>query len=430
MNKSASTSFGRAVWGSLGLVILPLLLIADTWWAERTGWSLQAAGAFRLFYLLSLASVVVVAFTLLVGPIRRWIASRAVQLWLLSGGTLVGLLLGDAAVIPLVSPRAPFHLRTPGAVYQFNPNSVRSLPGVVGEASSTINSAGIRGPELPAETSSYRILCIGGGSTEGLYLDDDECWPHQLMTQLNRPDGNPVWVGNAGAIDFATGHHLRFLRDSALAGQMDCVIVMPGVNDLMRLLLGLDMGKGTPPLWFRSSVVDLLKEIWLVHLGHGVLADFTGDDLIFKKRYGREINEPAAGIDLDAAVEAYAQRLRELVAVAKERGLRVVLVSEPALWDFDLSPQAKSRLRFARTVDPRQWELLRADALREEMDRYNDAVEKVANEYGVEFVDASAQMSGLERYFYDDFDLSEAGAAMLAKLIAEKVQVPPPREKQ
>jgi lysophospholipase L1-like esterase len=432
MKEVEKSGFGSVLGGSLGLILLPLLLVADTWWATRHGWPLRAAGAFRLFYLLSLASIVLVGFSWLIRPIRRWIAAHAAQLWLLSGGTIIGLLLGDLAVIPLVSPRAPFHLRTPDAVYSFNPNSVRSLPGVVGEAASTINSDGIRGPELPAKSEAYRILCIGGGATEGLYLDDDECWPAQLMQQLNQGAGKPVWVGNAGVIDFSSGHHLRFVRDSAEPAEVDCIVIMAGVNDLMRLLLGLDQGEGTPPIWFRSALVDLLKEIWLVHLGHGVLADYTGDDLIFKKRYGREIQAPTNGdgeeigpSDFDAALQAYAARLRDLVAVAKARGQRVVLVSEPALWDFDLSPQAKSRLRFARTVDPREWNMMRADALREEMDRYNDELQKVAEEQDVEFVDASAKMSGLERYFYDDFDLSEAGAAMLAKLVAEQVQSKP-----
>ena len=62
-------------------------------------------------------------------------------------------------------PSNRFHMKAPGFTYQFNPNP-KATPGIFGQSHYTINSLGIRGPELPADRSVYRILCIGGSTTE------------------------------------------------------------------------------------------------------------------------------------------------------------------------------------------------------------------------------------------------------------------------
>ena len=48
----------------------------------------------------------------------------------------------------------------------------------------------------------------------------------------------PVWVGNIGRSGFCTTEHLKFIQDSPLIGEIDCVVLLVGYNDLIRLLHG------------------------------------------------------------------------------------------------------------------------------------------------------------------------------------------------
>ena len=45
---------------------------------------------------------------------------------------------------------------------------------------------------------NYRILTLGGSSTECLVLDQTEAWPQLLQDRLNETNKYQVWVGNAG----------------------------------------------------------------------------------------------------------------------------------------------------------------------------------------------------------------------------------------
>ena len=117
------------------------------------------------------------------------------------------------------------------------------MPGIEGESRFTVNSLGIRGPELPPREAAYRILCVGGSTTECLYLDDTESWPHLLMEMLSQQRyRQPVWVGNIGMSGYSTVHHLKFLSEDDLRKQIDCVLFMVGANDFGTFLrFGISM---------------------------------------------------------------------------------------------------------------------------------------------------------------------------------------------
>ena len=57
------------------------------------------------------------------------------------------------------------------------------MPGVEGPSRFRVNSRGLRGDE-PPEGDAHRVLCVGGSTTECLYLDQEESWPGLLQTLL------------------------------------------------------------------------------------------------------------------------------------------------------------------------------------------------------------------------------------------------------
>jgi lysophospholipase L1-like esterase len=164
--------------------------------------------------------------------------------------------------------------------------------------------------------------------------------------------------------------------------------------------------------------VELIRETWNVTFKRGLTMDTTGESLR-TMRLALPIAPPSATIPWQEVLAAYRQRLTEIVAAAQRRGVRLLLVSQPALWDNNLSPYHARRYWLARLDPPRPWDELSAAPLREHLNRFNREMQNVAAATQTPFLDAARSMNGRPEYFYDDYHFSEKGNEFLAKLIAD-----------
>ena len=115
------------------------------------------------------------------------------------------------ATLRSLSRGSDFAVWQPGLAFTFHPDSAL-MPGIEGASRFSINASGIRGDAF-SESQSYRILALGGSTTEGLYLDDNETWAYGLQQRLNEGRQTPdVWVGNVGKSGRNTRHHVFQLR--------------------------------------------------------------------------------------------------------------------------------------------------------------------------------------------------------------------------
>ena len=402
--------------GWLGASALGWLAAADWAWARLQGWSGQGEGPWPWFVLPAVGLVALSLGASLHGAVRGWLGRHAARLWLASAALLIGLWIAEVG-LRWTPGWAPFHGRPPGTVYRFEPDYI-VLPGVQGMAHSSMNPWGMRGTAPPDRSAAYRVVCLGGSSTECLFLDDSETWPAQLQARWKRPEG-ASWVGSVAVSDFDSGHHLRWLEQSPLVPEVDCVVVLVGAGDLVRGLLGIDSGWPAPPHLLQLDTLNLCKQIWNVRLGHGLLVDAEGR-LLMQNRRDRSIEPPPGGWQPDKLIAEYRDRLSKLCEAARSRQVRLVCVTEPVLWDDFLGGEACKRMWLARTEPaPRSWEVLRPGKLREAIDLYNLALLEVCRRENVEVVDAASVLSGMEAYFYDDYHLNEQGCAMLGTLLAE-----------
>jgi len=102
-------------------------------------------------------------------PLKNW--ALIVGSFLLPIFTLALILEG---AFRWVVPSSPwFYVHPPGKVARFQPLP-GTMPGIEGESIFKINFQGIRGNAFTAEKKEYRILTLGGSSTECLYLDERE----------------------------------------------------------------------------------------------------------------------------------------------------------------------------------------------------------------------------------------------------------------
>src|SRR5262245_60903990 len=117
----------------------------------------------------------------------------------------------------------------------------RSLPGLPVVVRTEINADGERGDALPEDWSrSWRVLVLGGSSTECHYVDQPSTWPAVAQRFLNRAANlellgvRRAHVGNVGR-SLATCRHLNRMLERILprTERLDAVVIMAGAADLV-----------------------------------------------------------------------------------------------------------------------------------------------------------------------------------------------------
>jgi len=152
---------------------------------------------------------------------------------LLGAGSLAfSLAVGELALRLLLPAPTDYCVWLPSRTYRFEPDPA-IMPGVHGPSECFVNASGLRGDELPSD-STYRILTVGGSTTECLYLDQGESWPARLQQKLNAGHAtHRAWVGNAGRSGLTTREHLLQLEHLlSPARRIECVVLLVGFNDL------------------------------------------------------------------------------------------------------------------------------------------------------------------------------------------------------
>lgn len=160
-------------------------------------------------------AVVLAAAFLLIIAIRRKLAAKLSVAVLVS---LVVLALAEGLIGILMAPRGRdfvWYVSPPNHQIHVQPTN---LIGIASDGAFSTNSQGLCGPEF-SKDDDYRILCIGGSTTECLYLDDRAAWPALLAGGLNGEDER-VRIGNAGRAGLNSYGHIALVKHLPEARQV------------------------------------------------------------------------------------------------------------------------------------------------------------------------------------------------------------------
>jgi lysophospholipase L1-like esterase len=315
------------------------------------------------------------------------------------------------------------------------------LPGVSPEGVFSTNSRGLRGPEF-SQTDNARLLCIGGSTTECLYLDDAKTWPRKLANILNehRPG---VWVGNGGRSGTLVVDHVTALANLPEAKQVDCWVVLAGIND-MGNQLRRSYDQAVRRTWSRTFAYrrpgllsrprrPLQRNLFLFELLENVrdrikLAmkgeDFTAfqdrkatwiHELRQRRAQGRKIDKLPP---MDGYLAEYEQQLIRLIALARHHDKQLVLITQPTLWQQAM-PDELEDLTLAGELD--QGEFLSTARRAEAMAMYNQRMIDVARREQVLCVDMADRLPKSTETFYDDCHFNEPGAQAFAEHLAQRL---------
>lgn len=398
--------------GLVGLLAPPAVLLADTFFAIRRGWRWRDAGPLIVVPAMCALAVVFSLALSIIPPCRRWLAPLAA----LSLSLTLAILLGEGLLL-YVHPAAPIHARRPLQSFEHHPDP-SVFPGTTAPARHSTNRWGLRGVERTEATKGRRILLLGGGAIEGVLLDDDKTVGADLARDLSTP--TEAWqVLSAGRTDASVSQHREFLQRSPVIDQGDVVVVMAGFNELVWSLMNR-APSAAGPSWFESHLIQWAREWWNLRLGQGTVIDDDGKAYAIA-RMGLPMDERVR--DRERELADFKFEIESLIASARQRGVQLILVTQPVLWDELLSPMGKRRLHIARVFPyPRDWSEINPTALREDIDRLNAVVRDVSRRDRIVLVDAAADMNGIETLFISDELLSVAGARRLAELIAQAVR--------
>lgn len=280
----------------------------------------------------------------------------------------------------------------------------------------SFNRFGYRSPEraFGKPPGTRRVLCAGGSTTFDLAAADEaSTWPALLEARLGGVEvwnaGFPGWTSVENLISFA-------LRDGDL--EPEVVVFFQGINDLQpgahlpfdreyvaghaaesRLALGLDL----PPIaWSERSL--LLERV----------RDLLGEEADPWQR----LQAPVAGERRtrlpDEAVTTFERNVRSLVALARARGSRVLLVTQL------LRPRSGSR---AADLDYLAGWLqgLEPSAAQGELDRLAEVLRRHRGE-GVALADAAREIVWEDADFADPMHTTAAGSRKLADYLAPAVE--------
>jgi hypothetical protein len=285
-------------------------------------------------------------------------------------GVGVPLILAEVGLRILSPAPRDYFAMTPNLQATFN--AQLHAKGVEGPALFKINTMGFRSREWSRNRASeYRIICLGGSTTESLLNDQGRIWTTLLEQRLDRlPDGRRVWVGNMGKAGLASQHHIVQLKHLDLYDP-DLIVVLVGSSDFMSRLKQGDSNPGIadqrqdertleeqsfavvpegilwsqPTTWYRGTRLWRLVSVQ----GRSVLASSQRQDQdgLSLERWramrasGKRSNKLPP---LEAALDSYELKLRQMLTLAQNFGVPIVLLTQPSIWREGLTEEEKGQL--------------------------------------------------------------------------------------
>jgi len=365
------------------------------------------------FYLCFAAALCVVGLAALV--LRRRPAGRKLASLFLMMLTFALLEGASAGVVHHVKGRWPWKLWNQNSLLFFRHPYLIGMgkPNVserVFKTRVTQNEYGFRGGPIAPKSSRIRVIALGGSTTYGVYVNDDQTWPALLQQQL----GEKYEVLNFGIPAQSTVEHIILAAFYLPEFHPDIVLIHAGLNDLhvsntpelkpdysnahapMAVgNLGLCPDVNLPPL-------ALLRVVWLglERLGLYPRCEYEQRPQV----------KPSAGID-ERALSLFHRNLDTLIDLCRRLGAKVVLLPQVLLaekvtdgsyqwWTPNISPEA----------------------LPETMRRYNAELAQAASGSGAQYVSGIDAFQWNVSDFADSSHLNAAGNQKFAAIVAAALE--------
>jgi lysophospholipase L1-like esterase len=321
----------------------------------------------------------------------------------------------------------------PNHEYVFHPNS-SIFNGISGESHFTINSLGYRGEKIKNHENEYRILILGGSTSECLYLDDRETWPYLLMKKLDKTtEDKKVVAMNIGKSGHGLRNNLLALKYLPDYYEPDLIILLTGANDVLFKLSRKDAWQPFnesefdntesytfsvfPGYDWKSAMVYKIYNSINLKFEKVKPQDGIGNTLVENrlKRQNAEnwINEIP---DLTLELEDYEKSLERVIDLSNERNSSLIFMTQPYLWKENMTPEEDASLWMTYDFGENYYP---TETMIYSMEEFNNRLLKICESNKNLFcIDLEEIVPKTLDYLYDDMHFNENGASFVAEEIS------------
>lgn len=275
------------------------------------------------------------------------------------------------------------------------------------------NSKGYRSDEFAIEKpqGKIRIVTLGGSTTYGVGVNNNETWPHYLAQEL----GASYEVINMGVPGYSSRENLIQTELDLSALQPDLAIYYIGLNDLRNINIeGLKADYsdfhqpslyGAFGLCKNENLPSLASLKLFVLLGQnlGLIETCANQQIDVKVRAHKGVDEHALSI--------YKQNIERIDSVCEHNGISVLLVPQTLLEEVLL------------TGDYSWWiPYVPSEEMDDMMDTYNSVLKTVADSNGIPFASKVLEHNWTANDFVDLSHFNAAANKKLAEIVANKIQ--------
>ncbi len=206
-------------------------------------------------------------------------------------------------------------------MWRFRP-SITTTSRLFSDLDYTINSSGIRGPEITEPKRGYRIVALGNSCTFGWGVAFEDTWTHQLEGMLNKqlPEV-AIEVINAGVPGYSSHQGKQYLEGELFSLEPDMVLVMLGFNDHYPAGRGKTDSEQKLDNSLLIGAQNMLARLRLYRLIRKAFLSLSSDDA------------PARLDDIHGvkrvSLPEYFTNLREIIRLCRENGVQPVLLQPP-----------------------------------------------------------------------------------------------------
>jgi lysophospholipase L1-like esterase len=274
----------------------------------------------------------------------------------------------------------------------------------------------------PRAPDTFRVLTLGGSTTEDLGKADAERYPNVLQALL----GRAVEVQNRGR-QWYTSRHSLIDYVSYCTTAPDVVVVMHGINDMVRSFAPREFALGDYRAdyshFYGPDILAARPPTLEREIGDRVLAHPRGA-WFSRLLEPVEVDYP---VERFVSIEPFERYLRRLVRIAAHDGAAVVLVTQPSLYKPAMSDSEAHKLWLQRMMFVTEGRFGRKQyaspaSLARAMHAFNDVVRTVATSEHVVLADPDARLPKDLTHFTDDCHFTPTGSRLVAETIAEAIR--------
>lgn len=276
------------------------------------------------------------------------------------------------------------------------------------------------------EKDELRVLMLGGSTTANLHLPEEQRYPYLLEKKLQvvYPQYR-VKVLNAGNDWYSTRHSLINYSTYYYQFKPDIVVIMHAINDLYRSFSPRDFAYGEYDSLYNHFYGPSMQGVdpptftrYLTRMS--VFGDLSEKFISY--------NQTDYRLEDFKSINAFDANLRRLVYMCKADSAQVIIVSQPNLYNDNMSETLVKKCWFNkqfcnRRISNFSYEYPSLKSMNEAMSLYNQHSVLIAAEHKVLFIPAADILPKSDSLFVDDVHYTSKGCEVLSELVKDSIVI-------